>query len=45
MGPKTDELPADLNRWIKTQCIVSIYSSLRRKDCSFIKHDHTQSFC
>ena len=29
---------------IKTQCIGAIWSSLRRKDCSFIKHVHTQSF-
>ena len=29
---------------IKIQCIGAIWSSLRRKDCNFIKHDHTQSF-
>ena len=28
-----------------TQCIGATYSSLRREDCNFIKHDHTQSFC
>ena len=28
---------------IKIRCIGAIKSSLRRKDCNFIKHDHTQS--
>ena len=29
---------------IKIHCIGAVESSLRRKDCNFIKHDHTQSF-
>ena len=29
---------------VKTQCIGAMCSSLRREGCSFIKHDHTQSF-
>ena len=29
---------------IKIKCIFAIRSSLTREDCSFIKHDHTQSF-
>ena len=28
----------------KTQCMVQLKNSLRREDCNFTKHDHTQSF-
>ena len=30
---------------IKIQCIGAIGSSLRREDCNFVKHEHTQSLC